>query len=151
MLEKRTSITEHFSNILHYLQKVDEEIKNNQKIEEIREKYKLKELEEGIRTDIEQIEEMLQETLEKKEDDENNENLSEEVKNVILAMDEAAIDIHEHFLNIAQLFLEYINNFNSEILESIKEKINEGVIKLEEMQEINKKLEEIINYKKYEA
>ncbi len=151
MSEKRTSITEHFSNILHYLQKVDEEIKNNQKIEEIREKYKLKELEEGIRTDIEQIEEMLQETLEKKEDDENNENLSEEVKNVILAMDEAAIDIHEHFLNIAQLFLEYINNFNSEILESIKEKINEGVIKLEEMQEINKKLEEIINYKKYEA
>lgn len=151
MSEKKNSITEHFSNVLHYLQKVDEEIKINQNIEEIKEKYKLKELEEGIKTDIEKIEEMLQETLEKKEDDENNENLSEEVKNVIIAMDDAAIDIHEHFLNITQLFLEYINNFNSQVLELIKEKINEGVIKLEEMKEINKKLEEIINYKKYEA
>lgn len=153
------SITEHFSDILKHLLEFSNEIDklpNNQNdiennIEKIKEKYKIEELKKGIETDIEQIENMLNETLQKKEEDENNNELSEEVRNVLIAMHQVAIDIHEHFLNIAKNFIEYIDTLQTEILDSIKEQINIGVIKLEEMKEINKELEKIINNKQFEA
>lgn len=153
------SITEHFSDILKHLLEFSNEIDklpNNQNdiennIEKIKEKYKIEELKKGIETDIEQIENMLNETLQKKEEDENNNELSEEVRNVLIAMHQVAIDIHEHFLNIARNFIEYIDTLQTEILDSIKEQINIGVIKLEEMKEINKELEKIINNKQFEA
>ncbi|MCS7243596.1 MAG: hypothetical protein RMJ36_02525 [Candidatus Calescibacterium sp.] len=151
MSKQGISIIEHFNNILKYLKNFSEEIENNQNITELKEKYKLDELKKGIETDIEQIQEMLEETLKKREEDENNSEISAEVKNVLLSIHDSAIDIHEHFINIAYSFIEYIETLKKEILEQVREKINSGVIKLEEIKEINKKLEEIINYKEYEA
>ncbi|MCX7759277.1 MAG: hypothetical protein N2169_06705 [bacterium] len=151
MSKQGISITEYFNNILNYLKTFSEEIEKNQNITELKEKYKLNELKKGIETDIEQIQKMLEETLKKREEDENNSEISAEVKSVLISIHDAAIDVHEHFIYIAYSLIEYIETLKKEILEQVKEKINSGIIKLEEIKEINKKLEEIINYREYEA
>jgi len=148
-----TSIIEHFSNILKYLKKLSEEISNadESKIEELKQQYKLEELKNGILSDIEQIENLLQESLSQKEEDTSNPDISDEIKNLLISMHDSAIDIHEHFLNICNQFIEYIESLNPQILDSIKEQINNGVIKLQELKEITDELSKIIEQKKYEA
>lgn len=151
MSKQGISIIEHFTNILKYLQNIAEEVKNNPNIEEIEKKYELDDLKKGIEIDITQIESMLDETLKKREEDENNTEISDEVREVLLAMHDAAIDIHQHFIDIAQKFIEYTETFNQDILEQIQERINLGVFKLDEFKQINTQLAEILSYKKYEA
>ncbi len=94
---------------------------------------------------------MLNSSLEKKEEDINNSDLSEDIKEFLVAMHDAMIDIHTHFLNIAELFLEFIDTLNPEILSNIKQLINDGVIKLEEFSEINKQLKELLEKQEFNA
>ncbi|MCS7165032.1 MAG: hypothetical protein RMJ51_01960 [Candidatus Calescibacterium sp.] len=150
MSKQGISIIEHFSNILSYLQKVSEELKNNSNTQELIEKYKLDYLRIGIESDISRIQDILNETLKKKEEDENNEDINREVREVLIAIHEAALDIHQHFIDIAEKFIQYIQTFDDNILDQIKERINSGVFKLEELKQINTKLTEILNYRKYE-
>ncbi|MCX7871109.1 MAG: hypothetical protein N2485_06025 [bacterium] len=147
-----TSITEHFSNILNYLQSSYNDLNNEQDESKKNEIIaKLQELKEYIQTDIEQINNMLNSSLEKKEEDINNSDLSEDIKEFLVAMHDAMIDIHTHFLNIAELFLEFIDTLNPEILSNIKQLINDGVIKLEEFSEINKQLKELLEKQEFNA
>lgn len=150
--QKGTSIVEHFSNILNYLKNSYDllNIENNEsKKNEII--NKLKELKEYIQTDIEQINNMLNSSLEKKEEDLNNPDLSQDVKDLLESMHDAIIDIHTHFLNIAESFIEFIDTLNPDILNNIKNSINNGVIKLEEFNDINKQLKELLNNQQFHA
>jgi hypothetical protein len=149
---KGTSIVEHFSNILNYLvnsynalSTEQDESKKNEIIN------KLNELKEYIQTDIEQINNMLNGSLEKKEEDLNNPNLSQDVKDFLVSMHDAMIDIHNHFLSIAVSFIEFIDTLNPEILNNIKDSINNGVIKLDEFNEINKQLKELLEKQEFNA
>jgi hypothetical protein len=149
---KGTSIVEHFSNILNYLvnsynalNKEQDESKKNEIIN------KLNELKEYIQTDIEQINDMLNSSLEKKEEDLNNPNLSQDVRDFLISMHDAMIDIHNHFLSIAESFIEFIDTLNPEILNNIKDSINNGVIKLDEFNEINKQLKELLEKQEFNA
>jgi hypothetical protein len=149
---KGNSIVEHFSNILNYLvnsynalSTEQDESKKNEIIN------KLNELKEYIQTDIEQINNMLNSSLEKKEEDLNNPNLSQDVKDFLVSIHDAMIDIHNHFLSIAESFIEFIDTLNPEILNNIKDSINNGVIKLDEFNEINKQLKELLEKQEFNA
>ncbi len=147
-----TSITEHFSNILNYLQVSYNDLNNTQDESKKNEIInKLQELKEYIETDIEQINNMLNSSLEKKEEDINNPDLSDDIKDFLASMHDAMIDIHNHFLNIAELFIEFIDTLNPEILDNIKGLINDGVIKLEELNEINKQLKDLLEKQQFNA
>ncbi|MGB9639003.1 MAG: hypothetical protein ACPL1F_06920 [bacterium] len=150
--QKGTSIVEHFSNILNYLENSykllnteNDESKKNEIINN------LNQLREYIQTDIEQINNMLNSSLEKKEEDLNNPYLSQDVKDLLESMHDAMIDIHTHFLNIAESFIEFIDTLNPEILNNIKSSINDGVIKLEEFKDINNQLKELLNKQEFNA
>jgi len=147
-----TSIIEHFYTILNYLNKVNDEIqeKGDVDIEEVRLKYHLEELKNGIQTDIEQIENMLENSLQKKEEDLSNQDISEDIKKLLEAMHDSAIEIHQHFLSICDMFIEYIETLNSEILPQIKERIDNGTFKLDELKSINDELSKILEGHKYE-
>jgi len=147
-----TSIIEHFYTILNYLNKVNDEIqeKGDIDIEEVKLQYRLEELKNGIQTDIEQIENMLANSLQKKEEDLSNQDISEDIKKLLEAMHDSAIEIHEHFLSICDMFIEYIETLNAEILPQIKERIDNGIFKLDELKSINDELSKILESHKYE-
>jgi predicted RND superfamily exporter protein len=147
-----TSIVEHFYNIFNYLVNSYNALSTEQdesKKNEIT--NKLNELKEYIQTDIEQINDMLNISLEKKEEDLNNPNLSQEVKDFLASLHDGMIDIHDRFLSIAESFIEFIDTLNPEILDNIKDSINNSVIKLDEFKEINKQLKELLEKQEFNA